>query len=92
MNANFFQQVFNYLESKMSYNDIETIAIKTEPTDQNPSGKVIINKVDFDSKVHTLFEELVEEVEQVIQKVETTVSDAVQKVEDAIVAPWAKKE
>jgi hypothetical protein len=36
---------------------VETVKIQTEPSAENPTGIVIINKEDFDEKIHTLFVE-----------------------------------
>lgn len=39
----------------MSHGTCETVQIKTEPSDNNPTGMVIINALDFVEGEHVLF-------------------------------------
>ena len=39
----------------MSIHDCETVEISVAKTDENPDGKVVINKSDFVEGEHTLF-------------------------------------
>lgn len=43
---------------------METVIIQTPPSDDNPSGHVVINQSDFDETVHVLVGAKVEEVEE----------------------------